>query len=570
MRTWLKTRIASLLSDRVGRSIAQFLHWLVRTQKSNNFLIFNFGTFFLNLTSSLLERYTLRLVFWLKDSKFRSLETNVKIDNWTSKSYALDFISSNTANNVTSWTFPAELFGQFLVRQNLDANTQLSFGPTLTEAGRLALSSQIYADLCQRSLHYFDLSLRIDVLTKAGISLFLLGDMKGAECYWQQAGELKRFIRAEECGPSYRILGDNWFIAIGHFAALGYYVKYNKLFWNNAIRIVSTASVDKVPGSYLVEKYMAQGVCFLSSDELEEDYNVWARANGKRLWHQLTAVEKNAKVDDFWFLDFPNGDVLGYPQAFSKIQKAWEKQGLPPIFQITDNEKVTQKMMAKSLGLPDDAWYVCLHVRESGFHQGWNSLYPSMRDANINDYSRAIDLINSKGGWVIRMGDPTMAPLANREYVIDYAHSGLKHNSVDILLLTGCQFFLGTNSGFSTIPALFGIPCALTNWAPVGLPLWESDNLMIHKNFKSTITNQILNLSDIFTRQLAYIQNSNELPHDLLLVDNTSTEIASLAETACSLFCESSSTDSLNVSNEYAELLAQYSGYSGNRLIKFT
>ena len=193
-----------------------------------------------------------------------------------------------------------------------------------------------------------------------------------------------------------------------------------------------------------------------------------------------------------------------------------------------------------------------------------------MRDANINDYSRAIDLINSKGGWVIRMGDPTMAPLANREYVIDYAHSGLKHNSVDILLLTGCQFFLGTNSGFSTIPALFGIPCALTNWAPVGLPLWESDNLMIHKNFKSTITNQILNLSDIFTRHLAYIQNSNELPHDLLLVDNTSTEIASLAETAFSLFCESSSTDSLNVSNEYAELLAQYSGYSGNRLIKFT
>jgi putative glycosyltransferase (TIGR04372 family) len=568
MRTWLKTRIASLLNDRIGRSIAQFLHWLVRTQKSNNVLIFNFGAFFLSLTSSLLERYTLRLVFWLKDSKFRSHENNGKFDKHTSKSYALDFISSNTENNVTRWTFPADLFGQFLVRQNLDANTQLSFGPTLTAAGRLALSSQIYADLCQRSLHYFDLSLRIDVLTKAGISLFLLGDMEGAECYWQQAGELKRFIRAEECGPSYRILGDNWFIAIGHFAALGYYVKYNKLFWNNAIRIVSTASVDKVPGSYLVEKYMAQGVSFLSSDELEEDYNVWARANGKRLWHQLTAVEKYAKVDDFWFLDFPNEDVLSYPQAFGKIQKAWEQQELSPIFQTTDAEKVTLKMMTRSLGLPDGAWYVCLHVRESGFHQGWNSVYPSMRDGNIKDYDGAIDLINRKGGWVIRMGDPTMTPLVNRKGVIDYALSNFKYNSADILLLTGCKFFLGTNSGFSTIPALFDIPCALTNWAPVGLPLWETDNLMIHKNLKSTITNQILSLSDIFTRQLAYIQNCNELPYDLLLIGNTPTEITTLAETAYSLFCESNLTNNLNVSNEYAELLEHYSGYSGNRLIK--
>ena len=57
------------------------------------------------------------------------------------------------------------------------------------------------------------------------------------------------------------------------------------------------------------------------------------------------------------------------------------------------------------MGVPEDAWFAVCHVREGGFKGE-----EKFRDADITTYFEAFNEIVKRGGWVIRMGDNTMAP----------------------------------------------------------------------------------------------------------------------------------------------------------------
>ncbi|MCP3872661.1 MAG: TIGR04372 family glycosyltransferase, partial [Desulfobacteraceae bacterium] len=262
----------------------------------------------------------------------------------------------------------------------------------------------------------------------------------------------------------------------------------------------------------------------------EKDYNSWAEKNGKRTWNNITASEKAAHIDDFWEFEFPDGEILGYTHAAAKIQQEWERRKLPPLLSITKEEKTFVSQALELLGIPKNSWYVCLHVREPGFHKSWNELYPSMRDADIDDYKLAIEKIVESGGWVIRMGDPTMKKLPKMKGVIDYAHSPYKTTTADILIPLCCRFLLGTNSGYATIPAIYGVRCAFTNWVPIGLPLWQSQDLMIPKLFWNEKEQRHLELEEIFETGLAFVQNWIDLPKGVSPVKNSPEEISDLSE----------------------------------------
>tara|TARA_B100000315_G_scaffold219034_1_gene220714 strand:+ start:5140 stop:5829 length:690 start_codon:yes stop_codon:yes gene_type:complete len=78
---------------------------------------------------------------------------------------------------------------------------------------------------------------------------------------------------------------------------------------------------------------------------------------------------------------------------------------------------------------------ICLHVRELGY-VGHRS-----GDASISNYIPAIRYITQKGGYVIRMGDRTMAPLQPIENVIDYTVSKFRTSLMDLYLISQCRFF---------------------------------------------------------------------------------------------------------------------------------
>jgi putative glycosyltransferase (TIGR04372 family) len=150
------------------------------------------------------------------------------------------------------------------------------------------------------------------------------------------------------------------------------------------------------------------------------------------------------------------------------------------------------------LGVPEDAWYVGLHVREAGFYAEASSGISTHRNASIADYDRAINEITSRGGWVIRLGDSSMKPLAQRAQVVDYAISQQKSPSMDIFLLATSRFVIGTTSGLTTACLSFGTPMVLVNCISNDWQLWTDQTDFIPKRLRELRTGRYLTIGETY------------------------------------------------------------------------
>jgi putative glycosyltransferase (TIGR04372 family) len=174
---------------------------------------------------------------------------------------------------------------------------------------------------------------------------------------------------------------------------------------------------------------------------------------------------------------------------------------------------------------------VVLHVREPGFHSAWHEHHVGTRNADIKSYDKVIDFVLSKGGWVVRGGDASMSALEPRKGVIDYAVGAHKHPAMDIYLCADCSYFIGTNSGFSVIPPLFGKRCGLTNWSPIAIPNWYLDDLYIPKLVRKTSENRHLSFEEMYGSFAGWSQFARDFVHsDFVLEDNTQEDLQELAE----------------------------------------
>lgn len=113
---------------------------------------------------------------------------------------------------------------------------------------------------------------------------------------------------------------------------------------------------------------------------------------------------------------------------------------------------------------------VTMHVREPGFHADTLAARQQdveqydMRNGSIGSYGAAIDTIIANGGTVVRLGDTSMTPLGTRPGFIDYPFTAHKSDWMDVFLTSQCHYHLGTASGMSYVPMLFGRPVAFTNY----------------------------------------------------------------------------------------------------------
>jgi putative glycosyltransferase (TIGR04372 family) len=146
------------------------------------------------------------------------------------------------------------------------------------------------------------------------------------------------------------------------------------------------------------------------------------------------------------------------------IYRRWGRRA--PLFRLTDEDRRFGADRLSQMGLPDGAWFVCVHAREGGYSPTDEALH-SFRNMDVEDYALAIEDITARGGWCVRMGDASMRPLRARANVIDYARSTHKSARMDIFLAASCRFFLGCSSGLYNIAAIFGRPAAMTNTAPL-------------------------------------------------------------------------------------------------------
>jgi putative glycosyltransferase (TIGR04372 family) len=153
-------------------------------------------------------------------------------------------------------------------------------------------------------------------------------------------------------------------------------------------------------------------------------------------------------------------DIAANMVEVERVKKGMEK----PLFHVNDKHNEMGQQALKKLGLPDNAWYVTIHVRETGFRgETKKNTTENWRNANPLDYIKAIKAVTKAGGWVFRMGDPSMTPLPKMSQVIDYAHNAIRCDWMDVFLGATCRFLIGTASGFLRVPGYFGVPVIFTN-----------------------------------------------------------------------------------------------------------
>lgn len=233
------------------------------------------------------------------------------------------------------------------------------------------------------------------------------------------------------------------------------------------------------------------------------------------------AEERNATIN------LVNGKTIFYAPAAAAVQKQWESENRPPLLILSASDRERGTRVLRKLGVPTDAWFVCLHVREAGIYERDNPI-KSIRNADITTYLPAMRSIASQGGWVIRMGDSTMKPLPGIDRVIDYAHSDRKSDWMDVFLWSQCRFFLGTTSGPYLVPPTFGVPCVLTNWAPLSTPPYFGQDIFIPKLYWLESERRYLTFAEQMSPPIGHHLEYIKPSMGLTVMDNTAQEINDL------------------------------------------
>lgn len=211
---------------------------------------------------------------------------------------------------------------------------------------------------------------------------------------------------------------------------------------------------------------------------------------------------------------------------FPEIQRKYS--GRPALLALTESDYHRGWACLRDIGMPEGAWFVCVHCREDGYLGNVNQ---SLRNADIHNYLLAIETIVKRGGWVVRMGDPTMKALPPMEHVIDYAHLSIKSDWMDIFLCASCKFFLGSNSGLYHVANIFGVSAAIANCVRLAgvLPYGPMD-MGIPKLIWSDKEGRYLSFKEVLGSPVSHFMFDHLFTQaGLLPVENTPEDIRDMA-----------------------------------------
>ena len=199
----------------------------------------------------------------------------------------------------------------------------------------------------------------------------------------------------------------------------------------------------------------------------------------------------------------------------------------PP--RLADSKRRSAERLRVEMGIPLSDWFVALHVREAGDHEPDTVNY---RNSSIGNYLDAIRVITEAGGWVVRLGDPSMTRLPEMARVVDYAHSRWKSGLMDLYLISECRFYFGTTSGPLEAALLLGRPTLTVNATELSIwgPMRPAD-LGILKHVYSPRLRRVLSVRELVEEPFES-QSIDTLAdsHGYQLIENSRDEIRDVLE----------------------------------------
>lgn len=353
------------------------------------------------------------------------------------------------------------------------------------------------------------------------------------------------------------ILDTPWTVAIGHFAILDAYLKASILGLVPPKKKVLLARDGIYPASGDLH-VTNRGILKLFSNliEIADTPETIARytAMGKSLCQPMTVMKRVGGALEFW------------PRIATEAQERWEKEKRAPLITVPDEYKQFCRSALAALGVPENAWFVTLHVRDT--YEWADDKTNHARNADIQSYALAVQSVHARGGFVIRLGDRRMPAVSLGNGFIDYAHSPIKSELLDVLLLSQARFHIGTDSGLSILPGIFGVPCAYTNWMPPGTFSWYGNSFYILKELRNFRGEQV-KYSEQVRSPLGSCESMYYLKsHGYTLHDNSAEEIEELVTEMMDWLDGNLQLDPDDIANQAKLdlLVAEQSGYGRCRL----
>ena len=206
-----------------------------------------------------------------------------------------------------------------------------------------------------------------------------------------------------------------------------------------------------------------------------------------------------------------------------------------PHINLTSKHETKGKEILEKFGLPKNAKFICLMVRDSGYlnrHENQLDLdrwgYHSYRDGDIDKYVLAAEELASRGYYVFRMGINVLKPLkSSNPKIIDYANSGMRSDFMDIYLGAKCFFLITTGCGFDAIPSIFKRPIALIH-VPLGLSMFTNSDkcLLLTKHHINKLSKKELTISEIFSSNVGIATDTTTFKNNNVeLLENSPEEI---------------------------------------------
>ena len=203
-----------------------------------------------------------------------------------------------------------------------------------------------------------------------------------------------------------------------------------------------------------------------------------------------------------------------------------------PHLGFTAAEESNGSDLLRKLGVPNGAEFVCFTIRDGAYLKtlyGDLGEYHNYRNADINNFALAADVLTKFGIYVLRMGSVVEKQfISDNSMIIDYATNGLRSDFMDVFLGANCLFCLTTSTGFDAVPLIFRRPLVIVDYAPAGgLPTWGEKHIVLTKHHVSKLTGHELTLSQILDSRVANAHSALDYEDaKIRLVENSSEEVA--------------------------------------------
>ena len=326
--------------------------------------------------------------------------------------------------------------------------------------------------------------LNLDLYFASGGTHHARGSLSDAVAAWAKGMEAQAELARAGISSKTRYLGTKFTRSIGHTAYFDTYAKRKPLRLVSVHDYIVLADHTDIGNAAYVD-------CWRNHFEIITD--------PKAIRQHLPT----AKLAEEYPTVFSLGGNWRYVHDVAiGVENRWIAEGRKPLLTLTEQRRSRARVAMEALGLPRDHWFVALHVREGPSTARRNGILP--------DYLPALRHITNAGGWVVLIGDPSMAKLPALPNVIDYAH-GPRKDWLDVYILAAARFVIGTNSGPAWAAGTFGVPALLTNWAPLGVKSHYRNTILLPQRLWLNTDKRYLTPDEEIAGPLAFVESTHIL-----------------------------------------------------------